>query len=474
MAEVYKYAAVTIVPTAAISCHDGFLHKRRLRSARIPYIHPVHSDSDGHLLLQLTEQPQTHWDHDIEYSWWNCRGWTLQERFLSRRILHFSHSRFYFECKIAHLARTEGGSHYGMVSPMSQFNIEALPTMTGEEYDSDFARSTDEEIPPQVPSLSEHITSSSPLDYEENESVGALSQTEGSDSDHSSGSSDWDIAYRPFCTWYQEIQCYSDRIFTYCEDKFPAAEGLARDLAARCNVGRYLAGIWENELVLGLLWKPGKTSPIQFTSRVWSWPPSNPQVEPVPSYFSYLDPPAPRPTKYRAPSWSWASLDMFTHWPGTPHNDYYAPEGGTIEMLDGEIELLDADLQLEGSSAFGKLTGGHLTLKGKYLAVSISGPLDSVQIELVHEQDPEQALLLGQGFDYRVLHDDHHVGYAALDFGLDPSLGGVFALKLVNQPPGLSKRIFFSGMIVQESQERRGVYLRRGVFALRENHLDVR
>nr|CDL70799.1 vegetative incompatibility protein 1d [Cryphonectria parasitica] len=484
MAEVYKYATVTIVPTSAMTCHDGFLQKRQLRSARIPYIHPVDGSSDGHLLLQLTDQLSNHYEEDIEYSWWNQRGWTMQERFLSRRILHFCHSRIYHECKIANRLRTEGDANYGITSPMSLFNIETLPTVTNREGDGDVDLADDEEAPERASSPA-HTASTGALDLDEAEEgiTDDSSRSEAPD-DGEDGKVDddcspddsesEDVSYQPFCLWYAAVQRFSDRILTYDKDKFPATEGLARDLAKRCNVGRYLAGIWENDLALGLLWKPQQNPTLSFISKVWSWPPSQPKPEDPKSQFTVLDWPSSRPEKYRAPSWSWASLDRFVHWPSVPCNEWGHVTVGTIEMLTGEIELLDANIEFRGNSAFGRLNAGHLTLKARYRQVSISGPLDAAQLKLKGDsEDPEAWLVAYDNFDHCVHDGDELVACAALDFGLEACSGRLLALKLVNQPPGFSKKLLYSGIIVQESHEGTGLYLRRGAFVLREDHLDM-
>jgi hypothetical protein len=46
---------------------------------------------------------------------------------------------------------------------------------------------------------------------------------------------------------------YSERELTRRTDKLPALSGLAR-LAAGRNIGDYLAGLWKDDLLAGLLW----------------------------------------------------------------------------------------------------------------------------------------------------------------------------------------------------------------------------
>jgi len=80
--------------------------------------------------------------------------------------------------------------------------------------------------------------------------------------------------------WISTIWDYSSRNLTVSADKLVAFAGVA-ECFQRFFSSSYLAGLWENSLLLDLLW------------------------------FKVSDEPLPRirPTEYRAPSWSWASID---------------------------------------------------------------------------------------------------------------------------------------------------------------------
>ncbi|CZR66051.1 uncharacterized protein PAC_15952 [Phialocephala subalpina] len=92
----------------------------------------------------------------------------------------------------------------------------------------------------------------------------------------------FDIVWR----WYHEIiaKDYSRRSLSISEDKLPAVSGLAR-LVAKSTQSRYIAGLWEYGLCYGLCWKVNAPAP--------------PQV---------------RRINYRAPSFSWASVDSQADW----------------------------------------------------------------------------------------------------------------------------------------------------------------
>ena len=92
---------------------------------------------------------------------------------------------------------------------------------------------------------------------------------------------------------------------------------------------RYLAGLWEASLVLQLAWWSDKTV--------------------IPSMG------------YRAPSWSWASIDGEVHLTGPEISD----------SVDPLVETLEVVIDLVGEDEFGQVQGGHLTLLGQTIDLEV-------------------------------------------------------------------------------------------------------
>ncbi|KAI1743121.1 hypothetical protein F4680DRAFT_471994 [Xylaria scruposa] len=89
MEDVYSCAYVTIAASSAASSLDGFLVDRLNRApARI--VTP-----DGPLYLA---DAIDNFVGDVDMGILNTRGWVLQERALSRRIIHFTSTQIYWEC----------------------------------------------------------------------------------------------------------------------------------------------------------------------------------------------------------------------------------------------------------------------------------------------------------------------------------------------------------------------------------------
>lgn len=90
--------------------------------------------------------------------------------------------------------------------------------------------------------------------------------------------------------WHQVIRIFSSRDIRYQSDYLPAFGGVAKTFFSlvRTRLGyedRYIAGMWESALPLGLLWQSS-----EFKKRR-------------------------RPREWRAPSWSWASVEALVDHP---------------------------------------------------------------------------------------------------------------------------------------------------------------
>lgn len=103
---------------------------------------------------------------------------------------------------------------------------------------------------------------------------------------------------RVLSEWYILLREYTWRELSNPHDIFAALSGIAQ-LADQTLKSRYLAGIWEVDMVRGLLWKScHQTQTGGISWQRLGWPPvTRPKPTPL----------APGPVR-RAPSWSWAAV----------------------------------------------------------------------------------------------------------------------------------------------------------------------
>jgi serine/threonine protein kinase len=133
--------------------------------------------------------------------------------------------------------------------------------------------------------------------------------------------------------WNDIVREYSKRKLSHAQDKLPALAGIASEIAEKTG-HTYLAGLWaEHLLPTGLLWSRG-----------------------------FATTPLPRP-QYRAPSWSWASIDSPVVWSKS------LPEGD----VGPEAEIIRYHISLSSDiSPFGGVSGGYVEIKGPLKRVTVT------------------------------------------------------------------------------------------------------
>jgi len=135
---------------------------------------------------------------------------------------------------------------------------------------------------------------------------------------------------------------YSQRSLTYSADRLPGISGAAARFkdALQC---RYLAGMWETRMLpADLCW---------FAFGCDNQPP-----------------------EYLAPTWSWASVMTATY---PFHLDL---EYRGLIRFDSEITVLDVQCEVRGLNPFGRVSGGHLRVRGKVVDAHLQGTnVDSIQ-----------------------------------------------------------------------------------------------
>jgi hypothetical protein len=213
MAQIYKNATVTIIAAIARNCGDGFLEVRRdvltrvsssyrlpmkLDDLPIPADIYICTDSDlGFKIEQLEPEPIDE------------RAWTLQEAWLSPRVLIYGRGPVRWRCLSKGLIN--GNEVEDVVETVYKFPFQRRHIFF--------------QISPGPPTRSEQTPE------------GAIS-----------------AVLRSF-SWQFEWSClardYCSRLLTEPEDKLPALSGLASEFQ-RIYGDDYLAGLWKSSLPWGL------------------------------------------------------------------------------------------------------------------------------------------------------------------------------------------------------------------------------
>jgi hypothetical protein len=296
MGEIYQNSAVCILAAAAVKATDGFLRRIERPSRhqwKLPFFSP--SGEQGNMILQ-------HWTEDGEYDPdldpVNQRAWIFQEMVLSPRLLIFPPAPHPIKWQCRGLQRSNGGS-------VVQYPTSHLP----------------------------RLTSALMRGPREVDSVPTASKRDDEDL--------WNI-------WGNLLANFTSRGLSEITDNLPALSATATLFGPWG--GTYLAGLWSNHLIRGLLWRynPSQVADI---------------LTEVPS---------------RGPSWSWASLHQRIIHVLTRERTAIHPH---------QFEVIDCQVTLSNPAVpFGRVRGGVLTvnalLKPALWTVSIRAPIHDVDSEI--------------------------------------------------------------------------------------------
>lgn len=315
MRHVYANAACTVSATASDSPRGG-LFRHRIPSSLLP----------GVVLAPSTSVPQassvsfdryyavdkTYWDRRIFNGPLHTRGWVFQERLLSARVLHFTKDQLMWECLTEAKCETfpQGIPFHTQLKDLQPL----WKVLDLNEHRDDESRSN------KTPQLEgeEHITHQ--LD-------------EGIDLDcnyeFQNGVPEHELAQRQVASiWGTLVKLYSSCDLTMPDDKLPAFAGVAQ-LFQEVTGDEYMAGLWRSSLLDQMDW------------RVYQ--------------------PATRKTsKYRAPSWSWASLDGPVRPMGLDSYVQFIPTLAAVKM------------KYQDSHRFGTPSIARLELLGHLTSVTVA------------------------------------------------------------------------------------------------------
>ncbi|KAI8633248.1 HET-domain-containing protein [Xylariaceae sp. FL1651] len=126
-----------------------------------------------------------------------------------------------------------------------------------------------------------------------------------------------------YALWKDIAQTYSETAVTFSSDKLVAVSGIVKVLRKTLN-DVYIVGMWRRYLASHLLW-----------------------------YVSDVnDGGSTRKFPYRAPTWSWLSVDSEIIFPSSRQNE-------------GWIEVVDVDVRFSTADTTGPVSGGILILRGR-------------------------------------------------------------------------------------------------------------
>ena len=189
----------------------------------------------------------------------------------------------------------------------------------------------------------------------------------------------------------------------------------------------YIAGMWRDCLVLHLCWRRGTA-----TER------------------SDVDPLSRRPSQYRAPSWSWLSIDS--------HVELYSNDIDWNDSYKEVFDILNVEVENSSQGVFGSIRNGHILGCGM-LRVARYEPLTS--------EDRSGVLVLGD----QILEPGKGYYNFHTNFSLDVDVNASFnawCLPLVERAAGREYNgdLYYIGIILVETGERKNEFKRIGHFEL--------
>ncbi|KAH8660483.1 heterokaryon incompatibility protein-domain-containing protein [Xylariales sp. PMI_506] len=404
MCKVYTHSICNISATGVPDNSFGFLAMLDDTLAPLPCVHPTWApeSKDG-------------WRVVDPFFWWAevtktplmKRGWVFQERFLAPRVLHFGARQMLWECATLDACETYPMGLPPETQSEGHTRFKSLKIVESARTCANMALSDGEKastLDPAVPAYaSEHPTDKIHLEQQlaltardmsfvvQSEKplkpgplIGGHMQrlrqfvhqvVKHSNSGHSSSDIDTEILY----FWCDTVQAYMRTNLSKSQDKLIALAGVAEMTFSLYQMvygtkSPYLAGMFQQHLVMMLEWH------CNDTRVTYPWAAGR------------------RCAQFRAPSWSWASVDSrvyYEYLPRTLNNwNYLRFYPSWVLYIDTWNDLHIKDKQslyfpaeylgcrslvsevsvevspISGSSQFGQVSSGHISLAGLLLPTS--------------------------------------------------------------------------------------------------------
>jgi hypothetical protein len=152
-------------------------------------------------------------------------------------------------------------------------------------------------------------------------------------------------------TWLDVVVQFSKLRLIFTQDRLPALAGIAKQVA-NITQSAYLAGLWEADIARELLWRADHA------------PEEDHYLENIADVGTRADP-------YRAPTWSWASIDLIADRACSKWISYqFAYDKGL--WVDERFKVLGYKCDTTGANPYGCVTGGHLLVEGAVIVMTFT------------------------------------------------------------------------------------------------------
>ncbi|CAM1504626.1 Fc.00g022170.m01.CDS01 [Cosmosporella sp. VM-42] len=215
MGTIYQNAICTIAATASLHANQGFLGRTGNRDFPAdPVVVYVKDGDEGHQKKHYLPVTVPSFYDCVSHSPLNSRGWVVQERALSTRIIHFTEHGVFWEC-----GSLKAHNVYGTLQ-----NRDDFPSCRSRETLLSVARTK----------RTRHVC---PVE------------------------------------WFHFVKQYSYTGFTNPQDRLLALSSVAKAVQPYLGGHGYIAGLWKNDIIRGLAWKCHRPHSQTADPKIpsWSW-----------------------------------------------------------------------------------------------------------------------------------------------------------------------------------------------------------
>ena len=344
MQDIYSHSFCNLSAIAFSAGVHGLFPPRDLNHIRRSELEMSWAGRDPETCIPI---PKRYWDEQLDQTPLSSRGWVFQERWLAPKVLHFGSDQLLWECCELNASEVyprgipeitcgaEFEAHQELGAP-ADFHSYRDPTIIQKILKGLYpcSPSKDDRSVGASNEAKTLIAQSNPL--------GLAPITYGTQSSFKNRMSAPVPLFpsQSYQKWQRLVAWYSACIVTKEEDKLVAISGIARQFHAALG-SEYLAGLWRDNLPNELIWRVGRAESDNVR----------------------------HPSKYRAPSWSWASVDM-------PIINKFVDHElvAVIAVIDSSIDYLSSD-------PFGQITGGWIRVRGT-LHAALLYPSDNYSWDL--------------------------------------------------------------------------------------------